>query len=176
MRLFELAVAFSQVGICAFGGGLSSLPLIEYQLVTLRHWLTAAQFNQVLALSLVTPGPIAINAATFIGFQQAGFWGSVVATLSLTAAPILALSIVIMLLQQVSAERSKKFKFLLRPIVAGLLSLSLVSPLTSTVKNGFPAIGMFILGILLIKFNSYFRENPAILLLLFGIIGAFFLS
>ncbi len=173
--LLELAAAFAQVGICAFGGGLSSLPLIEYQIVTKTGWLTPEAFAQVLALSQVTPGPIAINAATFVGYQQAGFLGSLTATVFLTAAPICALAAVLVLLKRASAENSKKFKMLLRPVVAGLLSLSLISPLTVTWKNGLLASAMLAAGILCIQKIKIFRENPPLLLFLFGMIGIFFL-
>ncbi len=173
--LFELAAAFAQVGICAFGGGLSSLPLIEYQIVTKTGWLTPEAFAQVLALSQVTPGPIAINAATFVGYQQAGFLGSLTATFFLTAAPICALSLVLLLLKRASAENSKKFKTLLRPVVAGLLSLSLISPLTSTWNNGLLASAMLAAGIISLQKVKILRENPPILLFLFGVIGIFFL-
>lgn len=174
--LAGLAAAFAQVGICAFGGGLSTLPLIEYQLVTSTGWLTREQFNQVLAMSQVTPGPIAINAATFVGFQQAGFWGSLVATLSLVAAPIALLSIVIQLLKFASDENSRRIKAFLRPVVAGLLFLSLLSPLKATIGNGSVALALFVFGLLLLKFCRIFRENPPILLLLYGAIGAVLLS
>jgi len=173
--IMDLAAAFAQVGICAFGGGLSSLPLIEYQLVTKTGWLTAEQFNQVLAVSQLTPGPIAINAATFVGFQQAGVWGSFVSTIALILPPILILSTVILLLQKTSSESSRKFKSLLRPIVAGLLLLSIVSPMTATFKNGIAAMALFIIGLIFISKFRLFRENPWIILILFGLIGSIFL-
>lgn len=174
--LAGLASAFAQVGIGAFGGGLSTLPLIEYQLVTRTGWLTHEQFSQVLALSQVTPGPIAVNAATFVGFQQAGPLGSLVATLSLIAAPIVALSLVILLLQRASSEDSKKFKLLLRPVVAGLLSLSLIAPARATCSNGYVAVALFFCGLALLKFCRFFRENPPAMLFLYGVLGIAFLS
>ncbi|NLX75170.1 MAG: chromate transporter [Synergistaceae bacterium] len=173
--LLVLSSAFAQVGIGAFGGGLCTLPLIEYQLVTKTGWLTTEQFGQVLALSQVTPGPIAINAATFVGFQQSGILGSLIATISLIAAPICLLCIVLFLLQKTTAEKSKKFKLLLRPVVSGLLSLSLIAPLTATVHNGTIAMALFGVGLLLISFVKIFKENPPLLLFLFGIFGIFFL-
>ena len=173
--LLDLALSFSQIAAGAFGGGLSTLPLIEYQLVKATGWLTESQFNQVLALSQVTPGPIAINAATFVGYQQAGFPGSLTATFFLTAAPICALSLVLLLLKRASAENSKKFKTLLRPVVTGLLSLSLIAPLTSTWNNGLLASAMLAAGIISLQKVKFLRENPPILLFLFGVIGIFFL-
>ena len=171
-----LALAFAQVGIGAFGGGLSTLPLIEYHLVTHTGWLTPQQFNQVLAMSQVTPGPIAINAATFVGYQQAGFWGSFFSTLALVAAPLSALCIVLLVLDRAPAEKSKKFKLLLRPLVAGLLTLSLLSPLKATVGSGYYAVALFAVGLVLITRVRFFRENPPALLFIFGIAGIFLLS
>ena len=89
-KVLELVWAFFQVGITAFGGGLSTLPLIQYQLVVKNGWMTDEGFNQLVAVSQVTPGPIAINAATFAGYQQAGLWGSLAATLALVSAPVAA--------------------------------------------------------------------------------------
>ncbi|ANZ46474.1 chromate transporter [Cloacibacillus porcorum] len=171
----QLIFAFMQIGITAFGGGLSTLPLIEYQLVTKNGWMGVEEFNQMVAVSQVTPGPIAINAATFAGYQQAGFWGSFASTLALVAAPLMALSIILFLLQRVSPEKSKNFKLMLRPVVAGLLTLSIISPFTSTWNNGAVAIALFAVGVGLIKFSKFFKENPATMLIIFGIFGAFFL-
>ena len=97
--LMELAFSFAQIAAGAFGGGLSTLPLIEYQLVRVNGWLTPPQFGQVLALSQVTPGPIAINAATFVGFQQAGIPGSIVSTLSIIIVPVLILCAILCILK-----------------------------------------------------------------------------
>lgn len=174
-KLAELSWAFMQVGITAFGGGLSTLPLIEYQLVTKTGWMTAAEFNQMVAVSQVTPGPIAINAATFAGYEQAGFLGSLAATLSLIAAPIAALSLVLLILKKVSPESSRRFKQLLKPAVAGLLTLSIVSPLTATWHTGICAVLLFIVGLILIRYIRFFKENPAAMLIIFGIVGIFIL-
>lgn len=174
--LLDLAWAFTQIAVGAFGGGLSTLPLIEYQLVKTTGWLTLSQFNQVLALSQVTPGPIAINAATFVGFQQAGILGSLVSTFAIVAVPISILSVAMFILKRVDEEKSKKFKELLRPIVAGLLSLSLISPLTATAGNGILAILMLVSGIFLMKSSKFLKAYPPVLLLTYGIIGAILFS
>lgn len=166
-----LISVFAQVGICAFGGGLSTLPLIEYHLVTKTHWLSPAQFNQVLALSQVTPGPIAINAATFVGYRQAGIWGSLSATLSLCAVPIAALSLILLILKNAPAEQSKSFTAKLRPVVSGLLALSLVSPLTAVFGGGAKDTALLFLGILLINKVKIIKESPIIMLIIFGILG-----
>lgn len=174
--LLELSFSFAQIAAGAFGGGLSTLPLIEYQLVRVTGWLTTSQFGQVLALSQVTPGPIAINAATFVGFQQAGIPGSIVSTLSIVIVPVLILCAISCILKKFEEEKSRKFKMMLRPVVAGLLTLSLISPLTVTVKNGVIAMAMLIIGILLIRTCKFFKNYPPVLLVIYGIIGAVIFS
>lgn len=174
--IWELASAFWQVGIVAFGGGLSTLPLIYYQIVTRTGWLDDAQFNQVLALSQVTPGPIAINTATFVGYQQAGVWGSLVSTLAIAAAPIGVLIVITAILQRCSAEKSKKITSMLRPLVSGLLTLSILPPLKATVGNGAAAVAMFAAGVLLLKFSGFVQKHPAIMLFVFGAGGAVLLA
>lgn len=175
-KIFELAWAFLQVGITAFGGGLSSLPLIQYQLVVKNGWLTSEGFNQLVAVSQVTPGPIAINAATFAGYQQAGFLGSLAATLALVSAPIAALCAILALLKRVSPEGNKRFKAMLRPVVAGLLTLSIVSPLLATWENGWKAFALFCAGVFLIKYCRIVKDYPSVMLLCFGVIGAVLLQ
>lgn len=174
--IIELASAFWQVGIVAFGGGLSTLPLIHYQIVTRTGWLSDAQFNQVLALSQVTPGPIAINAATFVGYQQAGAYGSLVSTLAIAFAPIGVLIIITAILRKCSADRSRKFTSMLRPLVSGLLTLSILSPLKATVGNGAIAVAMFAAGVLLLKYSKFVKEHPAVMLFAFGACGAVLLA
>ena len=110
-KILELVWAFLQVGITAFGGGLSTLPLIEYQLVIKNGWMTGDGFNQLVAISQVTPGPIAINAATFAGYQQAGFWGALAATLALVSAPVAALCVILAVLKRVSPGGGEIFFF-----------------------------------------------------------------
>lgn len=79
--LAELFFAFFQVGLFAIGGGYAALPLIREQTVTVHHWLSASQFTDLVTISQMTPGPIAINSATFVGMQTAGIPGAIAATL-----------------------------------------------------------------------------------------------
>ena len=175
-KVLELVWAFFQVGITAFGGGLSTLPLIQYQLVVKNGWITDEGFNQLVAVSQVTPGPIAINAATFAGYQQAGFWGSLAATLALVSAPVAALCVIIAVLKRVSPDGSRKFKAMLRPVVAGLLTLSVVSPFFATMESGWKASALLCAGVFLIKYCKFVKDYPSVMLICFGVIGAVFLQ
>ena len=80
MILLQLLWAFVQVGAFSFGGGYAALPLIEEQVVKVNHWLTAQEFTDIITISQMTPGPIAINSASFVGIRMGGILGTVVAT------------------------------------------------------------------------------------------------
>ncbi len=76
----QLFISFVQIGALSFGGGYAAMPLIQQQVVTLHGWLSPAEFTDLITISQMTPGPIAINSATFVGTRIAGFGGAVAAT------------------------------------------------------------------------------------------------
>lgn len=169
MELLKLAWGFAQVGIGAFGGGISTLPLIRHILVDNYGWLSLDGFDQVLALAQVTPGPIAVNAATFVGFQRAGLTGATVATLSVVVAPLLIVIAVAALLQCGSKDCMDRFRNALRPTVAALLTLAFL-PLARTAFSGIGTIALFAAGIGALNLR-FFMENPPALFLLSGLAG-----
>lgn len=81
MIYLKLFWSFFQIGLFSIGGGYAALPLIQEQVVDTNQWLTMSEFMDVLTISQMTPGPIAINAATFVGIRIAGSLGAVAATL-----------------------------------------------------------------------------------------------
>ena len=76
----ELFWSFFQIGLFSIGGGYAAMPLIQHQVVELHPWLTLEQFSDIITISQMTPGPIAINSATFVGLQLGGLPGALVAT------------------------------------------------------------------------------------------------
>ena len=80
MKYFYLFIVFLQIGAFSFGGGYASLPLIQAQVVDKFNWLSINEFTNLITISQMTPGPIAINAATFVGNRVGGILGSIVAT------------------------------------------------------------------------------------------------
>ena len=81
MIYLELLWSFIQIGMFSIGGGYAAMPLIQNQVVDIHPWLTLQQFADVMAIAEMTPGPIAIKAATFVGMQVAGIPGAILATL-----------------------------------------------------------------------------------------------
>ena len=81
MIYLKLFWSFFQIGLFSVGGGYAAMPLIQHQVVELNNWLTMQEFVDIITISQMTPGPIAINSATFVGIQIAGLPGAIVATL-----------------------------------------------------------------------------------------------
>ena len=81
MIYLELFWSFFQIGLFSIGGGYAAMPLIQEQVVDLHAWLTMTQFADIITIAEMTPGPIAINSATFVGIQVCGLPGAIVATL-----------------------------------------------------------------------------------------------
>ncbi len=81
MIYLELLWSFFQIGLFSIGGGYAAMPLIQHQVVDVHPWLTMTQFADIMTIAEMTPGPIAINSATFVGIQVAGTPGALVATI-----------------------------------------------------------------------------------------------
>ena len=81
MIYLQLFWSFFQIGLFSIGGGYAALPLIQTQVVQVHSWITMNEFNDLITISQMTPGPIAINSATFVGNQIAGLGGAIISTL-----------------------------------------------------------------------------------------------
>ena len=156
MTLLRLFWSFFQIGLFSFGGGYAALPLIQHQVVEQSGWLTISQFTAIITISQMTPGPIALNSATFVGIQIAGFPGALIATLgcilpSCIVALTLAwfyykyrnLSLVKGVLQGlrpavVALIASSGLSILLRALLAGNRLLSSLPPPCSSCAGGSP--------------------------------------
>ena len=80
MIYLQLFFAFLQIGALSFGGGYAAMPLIQAQGIDKYHWISMSDFTSLITISEMTPGPIAINSATFVGTQTAGILGGLAAT------------------------------------------------------------------------------------------------
>ena len=80
MIYLQLFLSFLQIGLFSFGGGYAAMPLIQEQVTEIHPWLSMSEFTDLITISQMTPGPIAVNGATFIGIKMAGIPGALVAT------------------------------------------------------------------------------------------------
>ncbi|OFW65010.1 MAG: hypothetical protein A2Z35_05485 [Actinobacteria bacterium RBG_19FT_COMBO_36_27] len=140
MIYLQLLIIFFKIGLFSFGGGYGMIPLIEREIVT-RGWLTGQEFVNIISISEMTPGPIAINTATFIGYRIGGIPGAMLATVGVVLPSlILILGIYIFLSKYQQRQIIKDTIYGIRPIVLALI----------------------IHAVILVAVNTYFKEGTGI--------------
>ena len=124
MLYLQLFYTFFKIGLFGFGGGYAMLSMIQGEVVTRYGWLTSQEFTDIVAISQMTPGPIGINSATYVGFTATGsVWGSIIATLAVVLPSfILMLAISKFFLKYQKHPVVEAVFSGLRPAVVGLLA------------------------------------------------------
>lgn len=121
MIYLELFLTFFKIGLFTFGGGASMIPIIQQEVVS-NGWLTEEQLLQYIAISESTPGPIAVNMATFIGSTQGGIWGSVLATLGVVLPSFIIILLIAALFTRFAQYAGVQTVLkTIRPIVVGMI-------------------------------------------------------
>ena len=121
MLFLELFWSFFRIGLFSFGGGYAMIPLIQSE-ITQHGWLTAAQFADILAIAEMTPGPIAVNSATYVGYKTAGIIGSLCATAGVTMPSLLLVLLVAGIFRKYQNHPLNTMIFYgIRPVVVGLI-------------------------------------------------------
>lgn len=169
--LLKLYLAFLKVGTFGFGGGYAMLPLIEKEIVDNNHWISSTEFIDIIGISQMTPGPIAINSATFVGYRVAGVAGSIVATLG-----VVTTSFILVSLAYIFFNKFKESKILssalsgMRPALIGLIVSVFLSLGYESYKDVTSIIIALIIGLLLYKT----KIHPILIIVISGILGIAF--
>lgn len=169
MLYLQLFLTFFKIGVFGFGGGYAMISLIQAEVVANHGWISAAQFADIIAISQVTPGPIAINSATYIGYTATGsVWGSALATLGVCTP-----SLIIMLIASHFYLRMKDNSYVsqvmkaLRPVVIGLILAAALLLLTP--DNFIDWKSYLIFGAVLVA--AMRKVSPILLIVLAGVAG-----
>ncbi|WP_026478851.1 chromate transporter [Alkaliphilus transvaalensis] len=168
MAFLRLFIAFLKIGAFSFGGGYAMLPLIEEEIVYINQWLTHSEFIDIIAISEMSPGPIAINAATFVGFRYLGVMGSIVATIGVVFTSfVLVTGLARIIIKYYDSYIVKGIFAGIRPAVIGLIAAACVSLFKTSITDVKSLlIGLAILGIL---YKT--KLHPIGVILLSGIMG-----
>ncbi len=171
--LLDIVWTFMQIGILSFGGGYASVSLVEKQVVAIKHWMTYSEFADIVTIDELTPGPVAINAATFVGTRMAGIPGAIAATIG-TVLPSCLITLLL-------AYLYKKYRDLtavngavsgLRSMVVALIASTTLGILQNTIYAGGPidpiAVTLFLLAISVLR---RYHPNPILLMLGCGLLG-----
>lgn len=128
MIYFQLYWSFFKIGLFSIGGGYASLPLIQKEIVELHEWLTMTEFTDIITISQMTPGPIAINTSTFVGTQIGGLLGAIVATLGcVTPSFIIVLILAYIYVKYKNLTIISDILYGLRPAVVSLIGVAGIS-------------------------------------------------
>lgn len=191
MIFLQLFLVFSKIGIVGFGGGYAMLSLIQDDVVNKHGWLSSAEFTDIVAVSQMTPGPLGINMATYVGYTSvvnAGYptglamLGSLLATLSILWLPFILMIVVSrFLLKHKESPIIKSIFAGLRPTIVGLVAAAALV-LMNAENFGVPrtALLQFVVSLILfaLAFISVYRfkVSPLKILALAGIFGMVFYS
>lgn len=166
--LVQLFLSFFKIGAFSFGGGYAMLPLIEEEVIKVHNWLSATEFIDIIAISEMTPGPIAINTATFLGYKVHGIAGAAVATFGVILPSFTIMSLIFIFLNKFKNSPYVDWVFIgIRPVVLGLIAAAAVTVGKSTFvdfKSVLIAGGLFYLV-------SFKKLNPILGIGLAGLMG-----
>ena len=190
--LLKLFLTFFIIGLFNFGGGGAMISLIQNQVVEVNKWLSEAAFTDITAISQVTPGPIGINCATYVGYQVmhdagysslAGILGSSVTTLAI----VLPSFILFYMLMKLFDRFHKDPRFIsvmdkLKPTVAGLIFAACIIltfhiswngwlPEVEVIKDNFPDWKSWLLFAGAFSASYFFKANPIYIILAAGVLG-----
>ena len=123
MIYLQLFLTFLKIGFFGFGGGYAMLSLVQNEVIVRHAWLTGAQFADIVAISQMTPGPIAINSATYVGYMVTGnVFGSMLATLAVCVPPLTLMILIAVFYQRLHRNRYVESVIgWLRPLTTGMI-------------------------------------------------------
>ena len=189
MIFLELFYTFLKIGLFSFGGGYGMLSVIQSEVVTRHAWLTAAEFTDIVAVSQMTPGPIGINSATYVGYtavlnatgnSSLAVLGSLLASLAVMLPSIVLMLIVSRFFMKYSKHRNRESVFrALRPAVVGLIASAALLLMTEenfgslyeSPLQFWVSTVLFLTAFVAMKF---FKINPILILVLAGAFGGIF--
>ncbi|HAQ41743.1 MAG TPA: chromate transporter [Clostridiales bacterium] len=185
MILLEIFWSFFQIGLFSIGGGYAALPLIEHQVLEVHSWLTMSEFADLLTISQMTPGPIALNASTFVGTKVAGLPGSIIATIGcVTPSCIIVLTLSYFYFKYKNLSSIQGVLKGLRPAVVSLIAsagfsillLAVFKSESITVQTmklsdiNYMSVALVAIGVFVLR---RYKVDPIMVMIVTGIIGVF---
>ncbi|MBM7645591.1 chromate transporter [Scopulibacillus daqui] len=174
MILLDLFIAFFKIGIFSFGGGYAMIPVIEHESVN-HGWISAAAFADSVSVAGMSPGPVAMNAAIFVGYKVAGVAGAIAATLGMSLPSILIIVLLGTVFYKIKDHPVIASVFYgLRPVITAFIlfaacRFAIQSHLVSSdIRKSVIGIVMLLIALVLL---FYKKVHPLALILSFGVIG-----
>lgn len=166
--ILKLYLVFLKIGAVSFGGGYAMIPFIQREIIYNYKWIDINQFMDIIGISQMTPGPIAINSATFVGFKVSGILGSLAATLG-----VVTMSFILVSIASKAMEKFKKSKVLkgallaMRPVLIALI----IQAFFDLAKDAYVDIKSIIITIIIGILLFSKKVHPIISIILSAILG-----
>lgn len=168
VSLLHIFGIFAKMGLFTFGGGYAMLPILQSEIVEKRHWITEEELLNYYSIGQCTPGIIAVNATSFIGYKMRGLLGLISATVGLILPPITIILLIAMLLRQYMDNQYLQWAFGgIRICVLALIMNTVWNMWQSSVKNVY---GYIVFGIALILLFAF--KISAVALVILAAIGS----
>lgn len=180
--IFTLFVVFFQIGLFSIGGGYAIIPLIQEQVVNAYHWLTVQEYTDIITISQMTPGPLVVNTASFVGMRLAGVIGAIVATIgSILSGTIISIALYKFFKKYKNIDSIANVLKGLTASSVGLIAsasttiilLAVVGTSSLNIENfnlNVVAVILFVSSLFLLR---KYKLNPMLIMVLTGIIGLF---
>ena len=167
--LLDLFLTFFRIGICTFGGGYAMLPMLQRELVDKKSWVTEEEILDYFAIGQCTPGVIAVNTATFVGYKMKKASGGIIATLGVVAPSVLIITIIAAVLRNFAHIPAVKNAFAgIRVAVCVLIINSVVKLLKKSVVDKITAAVYIIVALCAIVFS---KLSPVVFVVAAAILG-----
>lgn len=172
-RLLTLFLTFIKVGALTFGGGYAMIPIIENEVTKKRKWITDAEILDIIVISETTPGPIAVNAATYVGYKVSGILGSIFATLGLALPSFVIIFVISYFYKDFMQWQVIQAAFKGLKVGVIILLINAVIKLKKNVKFDLISIILFILTLAIMILSTIFDfgfKYLSLCLILFGLL------
>ena len=176
--LLDLFLCFFQVGLFSIGGGYAAMPMIQSKAVEYYHWLNMSEFTDLMTIAEMTPGPITVNSATFVGIRMAGIPGALVATIGCIFPSLIIVSLISWLYERYrSMDAMQAVLSCLRPAVVALIASAALTILRVVVfANGVIALSsvqllycvLFVAALVVLRIR---HSNPILVMICCGAVS-----
>lgn len=174
-ELLNLFYIFFKLGLFTFGGGYAMIPQIKEIIVEKNKWLSEDEMLEIIAIAESTPGPIAVNMATYIGYLRKKFWGSFFATLGVILPSFIIIFLISLVYKQFASNKYVQYAFVgIKAAVAFLIVKAGINMVVKMKKKAIPVIVLCLVIALMILFEIFSVNFSSIFLILIGgVIGIF---
>jgi len=173
MIYLQLFWVYLKIGLFSFGGGYAMISFVEYEIVHKHQWISPSDFTDIIAISQMTPGPIGINTATYVGFTTTGnVWGSVIATIAVCLPSFFIMIAICKFLE--AYRKNRWFNAALagiKPVTIGLIAAAAISMINSENFIDYKCVLIFAVSFLL---TWRFKVHPVMMILIAGVAGLVF--